>query len=189
MLPVGSVVHPRNSYFSDQGLIMRSKNVLIQLLVLLVTPWLFLSCTVSGHSVNRVVKNPGTYAESRAGHNSSITAVEFKKIKDSGEEFILLDVREKEEYNAAHLPGAINISLGLLEKEAPDKIQNTDTRIYVYCLVGIRSAHAAEKLTEMGYTDVTNISDSFKGWVEAGYPVYNQLGEFVMTPHGFEKKE
>jgi rhodanese-related sulfurtransferase len=166
-----------------------SRNVLILISAVLIGSWIFLSCTLHNPSGTKVEQNALAHEKQKAGSLSDITAVEFKKIKDSGEEFILLDVREKEEYNAAHLPGAINISLGLLEKEAPDKIQNTDTRIYVYCLVGIRSAHAAEKLTEMGYTDVTNISDSFKGWVEAGYPVYNQLGEFVMTPHGFEKKE
>jgi hypothetical protein len=42
---------------------------------------------------------------------------------------------------------------------------------------------------EIGYTNVTNIYDSFKGWVIEGYPVYNQHGEFTMTPEGFEKRE
>ena len=166
-----------------------SRNVLILISAVLIGSWIFLSCTLHNPSGTKVEQNALAHEKQKAGSLSDITAVEFKKIKDNGEKFILLDVRESSEYNAAHLPGAINISLGSLESETPKIIQYTDTKIYVYCLIGIRSAIALKRLTEIGYTDVTNISDSFKGWAEAGYPVYNQLGEFVMTPGGFEKKE
>lgn len=118
-----------------------------------------------------------------------VTAVEFKKIMDSDASLVLLDIRTEEEFAAAHLPGAMNISRGLLEWIAPKKITDTDARIFVYCKTGARATFAVQRLTEMGYTNVTNITDSFKGWVEAGYPVYNRHGEFVLATGGFEKKE
>ena len=167
---------------------MMNKNIPYLISVFLIVPWLLLSCSGSS-PLHHVEQNMGSHENQLQQYLPHVTAVEFKKIKDNGEKFILLDVREKEEYIAAHLPGSINISLLSLEQEVPNKIQDTDTTIYVYCMIGIRSAIAAQKLTELGYTNVINIIDSFKGWTEAGYPVYNQLGEFVMTPGGYEKKE
>lgn len=163
-------------------------NIPFRFLSLLLVGWLLLSCA-NKSLVHQVEQNAVTPGKSLEKVLPNITAENFKRIKDSGGKFILLDVREKEEYNAAHLPGAINISLHSLGQEIPNRIKDTDTKIYVYCMVGVRSALAGEILTEMGYTNVINISDSFKGWVEAGYPVYNQLGEFIMTPDGYEKKE
>ncbi|BCL60024.1 hypothetical protein DGMP_07170 [Desulfomarina profundi] len=118
-----------------------------------------------------------------------VNAVEFKKIMDRGQDFVLLDVRTEKEYNAAHLPGAIHINRGLIEWIVPNRIQDPGARIYVYCRTGARSAFATHRLTEMGYTNVTNISDAFRGWVVAGYPVYNRHGEFTLKPEAFEKKD
>jgi rhodanese-related sulfurtransferase len=167
---------------------MRTQGFVL-LSVLLIGSWLIPSVAIGGPSIYQVKQNVVALWKPLKESLPHVTAKEFKEIVDSGEEFTLIDVREPAEYNTAHLPGAINISRGMLEWEAPDRISNTDTRIYVYCLIGIRSLFAAKRLLEMGYTDVTNISDSFKGWISAGYPVYNQHGEFVMTPGGFEKKK
>ena len=71
----------------------------------------------------------------------------------------------------------------------PRTIKDTDAKIYVYCRTGARSAFATQRLIEMGYKNATNISDAFKGWVVAGYPVYNRHGEFVLAPQGFEKDD
>lgn len=161
----------------------------VLLLILLIGLWLIPSTAVSGPPIYQVKQNVIALWKPLQASLPHVTAKEFKKIMDSGEQFILIDVRDAAEYYAAHLPGAINISRGMLEWETPDKIQDTDARIYVYCLVGKRSLFAAKRLLEMGYTNVTNISDSFKGWVNAGYPVYNRHGEFILTPGGFEKKE
>ena len=166
-----------------------NKKILILLSALLIGVWVLPSFAISGPSVDQVKKNVEALWKPLKANLPHVTAVEFKKIKDSGEDFILLDVRREAEYKAAHIPGAINIGRGVLEWVTPNKIQNTDTKIYVYCRTGARSSFAVKRLTEMGYTNVTNITDSFKGWVEAGYPVYNRHGEFIMTSGGFEKKE
>jgi rhodanese-related sulfurtransferase len=143
----------------------------------------------AGLSVEQVQKNVENLWQPLMQSLPKVTAVEFKKIMDKGDSFVLLDVRREAEYEAAHLPGAINITRGVLEFETPKKIVDSETKIYVYCRTGARASFAVKRLNEMGYPNVVNISDSFKGWVEAGYPVYNRHGEFILTPGGFEKKE
>ena len=144
---------------------------------------------IAGPSIDQVKKNVENLWKPIKESQPHVTAVEFNKIMDSKEAFILVDVRTLDEYNAAHLPGAIHINRGLIEWVAPKKIQDTDSKIYVYCKTGARSAFATQRLIEIGYTHVTNIYDAFKGWVVAGYPVYNRHGEFTLKPGAFEKKD
>ncbi len=154
-------------------------------LMFFITPF----SVIAGPSIDQVKKNVDNLWKPIKESQPHVTAVEFKKIMDSGQEFVLVDVRTKDEFIAAHLPGAININRGLIEWVLPGKIKDTDTKIYVYCRTGARSAFVTQRLLEIGYTDVTNIYDAFKGWVVAGYPVYNKHGEFTLTTKGFEKKE
>jgi rhodanese-related sulfurtransferase len=108
---------------------------------------------------------------------------------DKGDDLVLLDVRSEADFLAAHLPGALNINRGELEFAVATAIPDTETRIYVYCRTGIKATFAARTLLDIGYTNVVRVTDSFKGWLEAGYPVFNRHGEFVLQPNGFEKKE
>ena len=82
-----------------------------------------------------------------------ITAQEAKARIDSGRAAVL-DVRTKEEYDERHIPCALLIPLDMLEKGAPRLLPDKDEEILVYCRSGRRSAEAAEKLAEMGYTRV-----------------------------------
>ena len=144
---------------------------------------------MAGPSIEQVKGNVKNLWKPIKESQPHVTAVEFKKIMDDGGKFILLDVRTSDEYNAAHLPGAVHINRGLIEWVAPKKLQDTDAKIYLYCRTGARAAFATQRLIEMGYKNATNIYDAFKGWVEAGYPVYNRHGEFILEPKAFEKKE
>jgi len=118
-----------------------------------------------------------------------ISAREFKKIFDGEDQFILLDVRSEEEFNAAHLPGALNVERGRIEWIIPNIIKKTDRTIYVYCQDGRRSAFATERLLEIGYTNTSHIENGFLGWVTEGYPVYNMHGEFTLSRGGYNKRE
>jgi rhodanese-related sulfurtransferase len=149
----------------------------------------FTPATLAGPSPEEVRKNVENIWMPVKESQPSVTVKEFKKIMESGEKFVLLDVRTAEEYEAAHLPGAINVSRGLVEWQVPQRVPDTDTKIYLYCRTGARSGLVTKRLREMGYKNVTNIYESFGGWVQAGYPVYNRHGEFVLTPGGFEKPE
>ena len=83
-----------------------------------------------------------------------ITAEEAKKIMDSGEEHIILDTREQDEFDEGHIPGAILIPYTEIENKAEAMLPDKDKLILVYCRSGRRSKIAAESLAKLGYTNV-----------------------------------
>ena len=83
-----------------------------------------------------------------------ITPEEAKKIMDSGEEHIVLDTREQDEYDEGHIPGAILIPYTEIENKAEEMLTDKDKLILVYCRSGRRSKIAAESLSKLGYTNV-----------------------------------
>lgn len=94
---------------------------------------------------------------------------------------LLLDVRDGEEYRAGHLPGAVNVSRGLLEfKFSNDPaFDDRQMKIVLYCKNSGRAALSAKALKEMGYLNVLSIEGGFDAWAEAGKPVVKpELPEF-----------
>ena len=96
-----------------------------------------------------------------------ITAEEAKKIMDSGEEHIILDTREQDEFDEGHIPGAILIPYTEIESKAEEMIPDKDKLILVYCRSGRRSKIAAESLAKLGYTNVKE----FGGIIDWPYEV------------------
>ena len=84
----------------------------------------------------------------------NITAEEAKQIMDTEEGYIILDVREQDEYDAGHIPGAIVISHEEIAEKAEKVLTDKDQLILVYCRSGRRSKIAAEALAELGYTNI-----------------------------------
>ena len=84
----------------------------------------------------------------------NITAEEAKKIMDSEEGYIILDVRTREEYDQGHIPGAIQITHEEIEEKAEEALKDKAQLILVYCRSGRRSKVAAEALVELGYTNI-----------------------------------
>jgi len=94
---------------------------------------------------------------------------------------LLLDVRDTDEYRQGHVPGAVNISRGLLEfKFSNDpSLENRDMKIVLYCKTSGRAALSAKALKQMGYRNVQSIAGGFDAWQEAGKDVAKpQLPEF-----------
>ena len=83
-----------------------------------------------------------------------ITAEEAKKIMDSGEEHIILDTREQDEFDEGHIPNAILIPYTEIENKAEEMLPDKDKLILVYCRSGRRSKIASESLAKLGYTNV-----------------------------------
>ena len=83
-----------------------------------------------------------------------ITPEEAKKIMDSGEEHIILDTREQDEFDEGHIPGAILIPYTEIENKAEEMIPDKNAQILVYCRSGRRSKIASESLAKLGYTNV-----------------------------------
>ncbi|PYU07217.1 MAG: sulfurtransferase [Acidobacteria bacterium] len=89
---------------------------------------------------------------------------------DSGEKFLLVDVREDNEWEKGHLPGAVHMGRGVIERDIETQVPETSTKMILYCGGGFRSALVADNLQKMGYTNVESMDGGWKGWVAAGLP-------------------
>jgi rhodanese-related sulfurtransferase len=96
---------------------------------------------------------------------------DVKQRLDRQEPFHLVDVREDREWEAGHLPHAIHMGRGVIERDIEKTIPDTAAPIVLYCGGGYRSALAAKNLQEMGYTNVISMDGGFGGWKSAGYPL------------------
>lgn len=94
---------------------------------------------------------------------------EINKRQKEGQSFYLVDVREDNEWNAAHLPGAIHLGRGIIERDIEKTIPDHNAEIVLYCGGGFRSALAADNLQKMGYTNVISMDGGFRVWKESGY--------------------
>jgi rhodanese-related sulfurtransferase len=96
---------------------------------------------------------------------------ETKRRLDAGEKFILIDAREDSEWSRGHIPGAIHLSRGVLERDIERTVPDKNTPIVLYCGGGFRSALAADNLQKMGYRNVISMDGGWRGWTEACFPV------------------
>jgi len=111
---------------------------------------------------NGITKNSSTDRSTNIESNEQgekmmfeqITAEDAKKIMDSGEDCIILDVREQDEYNEGHISGAILNPYTEIENKADEKLPDKDKLILVYCRSGRRSKIAAQSLADLGYTNI-----------------------------------
>lgn len=99
------------------------------------------------------------------------TVEEVKKKLDQGEKFVLVDVREEGEFTKDHLPGALHLGKGVIERDIEDRIPDLNTPLILYCGGGFRSALAADNLQKMGYTNIISMDGGVRGWREKNYPM------------------
>jgi rhodanese-related sulfurtransferase len=97
--------------------------------------------------------------------------IEDLKIRmDQGEPLLLIDVREESEFSAGHIPGAIHLSKGVIERDIETVVPDPNKEILLYCGGGFRSALSAENLQRMGYKNVVSVDGGWRSWTEANYP-------------------
>ena len=106
-------------------------------------------------------------AKARIGETN---AQEVKKRLDAKEPVTLIDVREESEWAKGHLPGAIHLCKGIIERDIENAVPGKATPIVLYCGGGFRSALAADNLQKMGYTNVISMDGGWRAWTEAGFP-------------------
>lgn len=99
---------------------------------------------------------------------------ETKARMDRGEKFVLVDVREESEFAKDHLPGAIHLGKGIIERDIEARVPELNTEMVLYCGGGFRSALAADNLQKMGYTNVISMDGGIRGWRERGFPLVNK---------------
>lgn len=94
-----------------------------------------------------------------------------KERLDRGDKFLLVDVREESEFAKDHLPGAVHLGKGVIERDIEERVPKLDTEMILYCGGGFRSALAADNLQKMGYTNVISMDGGIRSWREKGYPL------------------
>lgn len=119
---------------------------------------------------------PKTYSDLFAELKKTVKIVPLEDLKRRfdarGEKpFTLVDVREKEEFRAGYIPGAVHLSRSYLESQSEQKLPDRDAEIVVYCAGGNRSLFAAKTLADMGYTNVASANPGYVRWKDLGYPV------------------
>ncbi|HIA66241.1 TPA: molybdopterin biosynthesis protein MoeB [Candidatus Poribacteria bacterium] len=113
-----------------------------------------------------------------------VTVSDVEQMLNTDQDFILLDVRDNDEYRAGYIPSSTYVSRGMLEFEIEDYVTERDKPIVVYCAGGFRSLLAAQVLKRMGYTDTTSMSGGFRAWSNAGNQVDKPM---QMTPDQLER--
>jgi len=100
-----------------------------------------------------------------------VTVDQVKAKLDQGEKFQLVDVREESEYAKDHLPGAIHLGKGVIERDVEASVPDLNTPLVLYCGGGFRSALAADNLQKMGYTNVLSMDGGIRDWRNEGLPL------------------
>jgi rhodanese-related sulfurtransferase len=98
------------------------------------------------------------------------TVDDVKARLDRGDRFHLIDVREESEYAAGHIPGAVHLSKGVIERDVEQKYPDKNAPLVLYCGGGFRSALSADNLRKMGYTNVISMDGGMRGWRDKKYP-------------------
>ena len=99
------------------------------------------------------------------------TVDEVKQKLDNGDKVLLVDVREESEFAKDHLPGAIHLGKGVIERDIEARVPDVKTPMILYCGGGFRSAMAADNLQKMGYTNVISMDGGVREWREKNYPM------------------
>jgi len=89
---------------------------------------------------------------------------------DQGESIVLIDVREESEFAAGHIPGAIHVSKGVIERDIEKVVPDFNKEILLYCGGGFRSALSADNLQKMGFKNVVSVDGGWSGWTDAKFP-------------------
>ena len=90
--------------------------------------------------------------------------------KSKSSDTVIVDVREKDEWDEERIPDAIHMSRGMLEVDIEDKVPDLNTTVICHCGGGGRSALSAESLQKMGYKNVRSMAGGFKAWKTVGLP-------------------
>lgn len=96
---------------------------------------------------------------------------DIKKRLDAGEKMIVVDTREDNEWAKGHIPGAIHLGKGVIERDVETTIPDKNATLVLYCGGGFRSALAADNLQKMGYKNVISMDGGWRGWTESNFPI------------------
>jgi rhodanese-related sulfurtransferase len=96
---------------------------------------------------------------------------EYRNMRETGEDHVLVDTREDGEWAAGHVAGALHIGKGVIERDIETKVPDKAATLVLYCGGGFRSALAADNLQKMGYANVISLDGGWKALKESGLPL------------------
>lgn len=96
---------------------------------------------------------------------------EFRRLCETGEGFVLIDVREESEWNAGHAAGAMQLGKGIIERDIETRVPDRNAKLVLYCGGGFRSALVADNLQKMGYKNPISLDGGWRAYKESGLPV------------------
>jgi rhodanese-related sulfurtransferase len=103
-----------------------------------------------------------------------VTVDDVKQMLDDKADFLLIDVREDNEWAKDHLPAAVHLGKGIIERDVEQRVPDLATPLVLYCGGGFRSALAADALQRMGYTNVASMDGGIREWREKGLPLTSE---------------
>jgi len=101
---------------------------------------------------------------------TEVTPDQTHEMQQRGDDFLLIDTREDNEWERGHIAGAVHLGKGIVERDIESVAPDLDKEIVLYCGGGFRSALAADVLQKMGYTRVKSMSEGWRGWTQRGLP-------------------
>jgi rhodanese-related sulfurtransferase len=96
---------------------------------------------------------------------------DYLALLERGERPLLVDVREDREWDAGHLPGAVHLGKGIIERDIEESVPDPATPVVLYCGGGFRSVLVCENLQRMGYTNCISLDGGWRGWNDLALPV------------------
>ena len=115
----------------------------------------------------------------------SVKTIRVHELARNFSDYVILDAREKKEYEVSHLKNAIRIGFSTPDFNVVEKLPK-NTPIVVYCSIGVRSEKIGEKLLKMGYTNVQNLYGSIFEWINSGHEVYDSNGKATSKIHAYD---
>lgn len=115
-----------------------------------------------------------TYSDLFSEVKDTVRTISLEDLKarlDAGDDLVLVDVREKDEFRGGFIPGSVHVPRGFLEMQAESKVPDKNAEVVLYCAGGTRSAFAAKTLQELGYRNVLSANPGFVRWKDLGYPI------------------
>mgnify|MGYP003412502899 FL=1 len=106
-----------------------------------------------------------------ANAKSRVKEIDIEQLQQLAEPFLLIDVREDREWQNGHLPNALHIGKGVIERDIETAVADKSTVLVLYCGGGFRSALAGDMLQLMGYSEVLSLAGGYTAWVNAGLPL------------------
>ena len=134
----------------------------------------------SQNSLDKLIKKYNT---------ESIPYISVNSLNTIKNDVVLLDAREQNEYDVSHLKNAVFVGYDSFNlKKTLKKLPNKNTKIVVYCSLGIRSEEIAEKLKKVGYTNVLNLYGGIFEWKNNNYNVFSSEGKATEKVHTFSEE-